>query len=149
MVNKLRFGEENILAIVIDKLERVSRLYKKSNTDAYEITKEIAELNAKLVMLEQLRSKGYLAPEVFQAQSRDINNQLNELKNSRQETLDNRILQMLGEVHKLKALIDEVEEPLERFDEKLFHDIVKEMKLNNKDELTITVLGGLKFTELI
>ena len=68
-------------------------------------------------MLEQLRSKGYLAPEVFQAQSRDINNQLNELKNSRQETLDNRILQMLGEVHKLKALIDEVEEPLERFDE--------------------------------
>lgn len=149
MVNKLRFGNEDILARVIEKLEHASNLYKKSNVDAYEITKQIAELNAKLVMLEQLRSKGYLAPEIYQAQSRDISNQLNDLKNSRQETLDNRILKMLSEVHKLKSLIDEVEEPLERFDEKLFLGIVTDMELNKKDELTITVLGGLRFTELI
>jgi hypothetical protein len=38
---------------------------------------------------------------------------------------------------------------LDEFDEKLFEEIVVEMSLSNQDELTITVLGELKFTELI
>lgn len=149
MVNKLRFGEENVLGRVIEKLEYATLQYKRNNANAYEISQQMAELNAKLVMLEQLRAKGYLAPEIYQAQYRDINNQLTELKNSRQEALDNRLLDMLSEVKKLKALIDEIDEPLERFDPKLFASIVLTMALNNKDELTFTVLGGLKFTELI
>ena len=56
---------------------------------------------------------------------------------------------MLQEVRKLKSLIDEIEDPLDEFDEKLFEEIVMEMSLNHADELTITLLGGLKFTELI
>lgn len=149
MVNKLRFGEENVLGRVIEKLEYATLQYKRNNANAYEISQQMAELNAKLVMLEQLRAKGYLAPEIYQAQYRDINNQLTELKNSRQEALDNRLLDMLSEVKKLKTLIDEIDEPLEKFDPKLFASIVLTMALNNKDELTFTVLGGLKFTELI
>ena len=75
--------------------------------------------------------------------------QLNELKEERQDQFESRILSMLQEVRKLKSLIDEIEEPLDEFDEKLFEEIVKEMSLNHADELTITLLGGLKFTELI
>ena len=45
--------------------------------------------------------------------------------------------------------IDEIEEPLEQFDEKLFVEIIQEMTLTNKDELTFTLMGGLKFTEVI
>ena len=75
--------------------------------------------------------------------------QLNELKDERQDQFESRILAMLQEVRKLKALIDEIEEPLDEFDEKLFEEIVMEMSLNHSDELTITLLGGLKFTELI
>ncbi len=44
------------------------------------MSQSIAELNAKLVMLEQLRSKGYLAVEVYQAQARDIQKQISNLK---------------------------------------------------------------------
>ena len=51
--------------------------------------------------------------------------------------------------HQRSALIDEIEEPLDEFDDKLFEEIIVEMSLNNTDELTITLLGGLKFTELI
>lgn len=75
--------------------------------------------------------------------------QLNELKEERQDQFESRILAMLQEVRKLKSLIDEIEEPLDEFDEKLFEEIVMEMSLNHADELTITLLGGLKFTELI
>ena len=56
---------------------------------------------------------------------------------------------MLTEVRKLQALLDEIEEPLEEFDEKLFFETVVDMTINKKDELTVTLIGGLKFTELI
>ena len=75
--------------------------------------------------------------------------QLSELKDERQDQFESRILAMLQEVRKLKALLDEIEEPLDEFDEKLFTEIVVEMTINHADELTVTLLGGLKFTELI
>ena len=56
---------------------------------------------------------------------------------------------MLEDVRKLKSLIDELEQPLEVFDEKLFHDIVTGICINNRNEMTVTLLGGLKFTEQI
>ena len=75
--------------------------------------------------------------------------QLCTLKEDRQDQFESRILTMLQDVRKLKTLIDEIEEPLDEFDEKLFEEIIVEMALNNADELTVTLLGGLKFTELI
>ena len=56
---------------------------------------------------------------------------------------------MLEDVRKLKSLIDELEQPLEVFDEKLFHEIITDICINNRDEMTVTLLGGLKFTEQI
>ena len=97
----------------------------------------------------ETENEGYLAPEIYQSQTRQMQKQLNELKEERQDQFESRILAMLQEVRKLKSLIDEIEEPLDEFDEKLFEEIVMEMSLNHADELTITLLGGLKFTELI
>ena len=113
------------------------------------MSQSIAELNAKLLMLEQLRAKGYLAPEVHQTQSRDINNQLAKLKKERQTELDSHIIQMLEDVKHLKTILDELEDPLERFDEKLFAEVVKAISIDPNDEMTLTVIGGLRFTELI
>jgi hypothetical protein len=149
MVNKLRFGEEDILGQVISRLESAVLLYKKNNTAAREMSQSIAELNAKLLMLEQLRTKGYLAPEVHQTQSRDINNQLAKLKKERQTELDSHIIQMLDDVKHLKTILEELEDPLERFDEKLFTEVVKAISIDHNDEMTLTVIGGLRFTELI
>lgn len=124
-------------------------LYKKNNTAAREMSQSIAELNAKLLMLEQLRAKGYLAPEVHQTQSRDINNQLAKLKKERQTELDSHIIQMLDDVKHLKTILEELEDPLERFDEKLFTEVVKAISIDHNDEMTLTMIGGLRFTELI
>lgn len=86
---------------------------------------------------------------VYDIHEKLMQKQLNELKDERQDQFESRILAMLQEVRKLKSLTDEIEEPLDEFDEKLFEEIVMEMSLNHADELTITLLGGLKFTELI
>ena len=71
------------------------------------------------------------------------------MKVERQDSFDSRIVEMSAEVRRLESIILEIEEPLEDFNEKLFKEIVVGMTINNKDELTITLLGGLEFTELI
>ena len=149
MVNKLRFCEEDILGLVISKLEYASVEYKRNNREATQLSQSIAELNAKLLMLEQLRSKNYLALDVYQSQALQIRNELNRHKEERNRAYESPILKMLEEVKKLKALLDEIEEPIDEFDEKLFHELILEAAVNKHDEMTFTVLGGLKFTELL
>lgn len=56
---------------------------------------------------------------------------------------------MLDEVLKMRALLNEIEEPLEEFDGKLFLELVRGIEINKQDEMTVAFLGGLKFTELI
>lgn len=149
MVNKLRFGQENILGQVIAKLDYATQQYKQNNKSAAQISQKIAEINATILKLNELRTKGYLAPEIHQSQVRDLQKQLGKLKEERQDQFESRILTMSQDVKKLKSLLDEIEEPLDEFNEKLFEEIVVDMSLNKADELTITLLGGLKFTELI
>ena len=149
LVNKLRFSEDNILAQVISRLEMTLVAMKRNNLAARDMSKGIAELNAKLVMLEQLRSKGYLPIEVYQAQANDINAELAKLKDARQEEFQSKAATMLEEVKKLRILIFELEEPLKAFDEKLFLEIVKSIQINKKDEMSMELLGGLQFKERI
>ena len=149
MINKLRFCEEDILGQTIQKLEFAAAAYKRNNRAASQLSQSIAELNAKLLALERLRTKGYLAADIYHTQAREIRQQLGKLKTERYSSFESRITTMLEDVRKLKSLIDELEQPLEVFDEKLFHDIVTDICINNRDEMTVTLLGDLKFTEQI
>lgn len=149
IINKLRFCEENIIGQVENKLQRAVWLHKQNNRQAREISGSIAELQNKLLMLDHLYSKNYLAVEVYQTQSREIRSQISALKLEREDTFESKLLDMLSRVHKLNELLSEIEDPLESFDEKLFIEIVEGITINNRDELTITLLGGLKFTEEI
>ena len=149
MINKLRFCEEDILGQTIQKLEFAAVAYKRNNRAANQLSQSIAELNAKLLALERLRTKGYLAADVYHTQAREIRQQLDKLKTERYSSFESKILTMLEDVRKLKSLIDELEQPLEAFEEKLFHEIVTDICINNHDEMTVTLLGGLQFTELI
>ena len=149
MFNTLRFGEEDILGQVIAKLDSAATTYKRNNKAAGQISQSIAEINAKILMLDQLRSKGYLAPEVHQAQTIELRNQLSRLKTERNDLFETRILGMLEEVKKLKDLVEEIEEPLEVFDEQLLMEAVEDISIDRHDEMTVTLLGGLKFKELL
>ena len=147
VINKLRFGEEDILAQVIDKLEAATTTYKRNNKEASDLSQSIAEINAKLLVLDQLRSKGYLEPEIHQAQTIDLRNQLNKIRAQRSSTFETKITEMLEQVRKLKRLIDELEEPMEVFDERLLVECITDIHINNCDEMTVTMLGGLEFKE--
>ena len=100
-------------------------------------------------MLEQLRSKGFLSQDGYHAQAREINNTLTSLKSKRQETFASKVTDLQNDLKKLQEILSELEAPLESFNEKLFFEIVEDMTINKNDEMTITILGGLRFTERI
>ena len=58
-------------------------------------------------------------------------------------------LDMIEELTQLKKLLEELEEPLDRFDEKLFTEIVQAISISRRDEMTVTLIGGLRFTEML
>ncbi len=149
IVNKLRFSESRILEEAKNLLGVALNNQKRNNTQAREVSQSLAELNAKMLMLEQLRSKGYLAPEVYQAQAKDITNQMAELKAQRTEMLVSKIEEVMNELTKFQEKLDEIEEPLEQFDEVLFEEIVKEIHINRLDEITFIFAGGVKITEAL
>ena len=123
MVNKLRFSEYDIMGQTLLRLESAELKRKQKNTAARELSRNIADLNAKLVMVEQLHAKGYLKDEVHKAQVREINDQLRQLKRERQCEFSSGITHMIEELTRLKKLLEELEEPLDRFDEKLFTEM--------------------------
>ena len=148
ILNKLRF-DENILGQVSAKLDCAVERYKRNNLSAREKSQSIAELNGRILMLDQLRAKGYLALDVYHSQVRELQNQLKRLKEERKSDMDTRLLGMQDEVRKLQMILHGIDKPLERFDENLFREIVQDIEIDKTDRMTVTVLGGLKFSEII
>ena len=146
IINRLRFAEEGIIAESIELTEKAILLKKRNNLQAMESSQSMAELNAKLLMLEQLKSKGYLAPDVFETQSREINGQINEIKTKRIQSLSSALDVALEEFKTLQARLNEIDEPLDSFDPKLFEEVIKGMTVNNRDEMTFRLIGDLTFT---
>ena len=146
IINRLRFAEEGIIAESIELTEKAILLKKRNNLQAMESSQSMAELNAKLLMLEQLKSKGYLAPDVFETQSREINTQINEIKTKRIQSLSSALDLALEEFKTLQARLNEIDEPLDSFDPKLFEEVIKGMTVNNRDDMAFRLIGDLTFT---
>ena len=146
IINRLRFAEEGIIAESIELTEKAILLKKRNNLQALESSQSMAELNAKLLMLEQLKSKGYLAPDVFESQSLEINTQINEIKTKRIQSLSSALDVALEEFKTLQARLNEIDEPLDSFDPKLFEEVIKGMTVNNRDDMAFRLIGDLTFT---
>lgn len=147
VLNRLRFGSVDVLGQTVRLLETALNLSKHNNFVVQESNREIAELNSKLLMLEKMNAKGYLEPDVVKAQTMEITARLNELKQQRQAAVDSMILSMIADIRRLQSLLAEIEEPLVEFDEGLMRDTVREISINKQGEMTVTLLGGLSFTE--
>lgn len=148
MLNKLRF-DESILLHAEQLLSDAVTVSRRYNTQASATNQSIAELNTKLLNIEKLRAKGYLAPEICQAQSKAIEKELIQLKEKRQKMYTSKISTALGEIQKLIAILNRIEEPLENIDEKLFSDVIKGISVNANDTLSIVLHCGLCFEEKV
>jgi len=83
---------------------------------------------------------------VFESQSREINGQINEIKTKRIQSLSSALDLALEEFKTLQARLNEIDEPLDSFDPKLFEEVIKGMTVNNRDDMTFRLIGDLTFT---
>ena len=148
LFNKLIF-DGKILLRAEQLLTEAVNLYRRGSADISFVNTSIAELNAKLLSIEQLKSKGYLSPEVCQAQSKTIEKELAKLKENRQKMYDSKLSTALEEVRNLRAELSRINEPLEDIDEQLFKDVVEGLLIDEDNTLTVTFKCGLRFRERI
>ncbi len=147
MVNKLRFSETDIIASAIANLEKAIEAEKRSNTQAFDTSQQISSLTAKLLMLEQLKRKGYLAIDVYHTQSSELTDQISRLKAERNQMLMSNMSDPLEEYRKLSSIISCVETPLEEMDTALFSIMVKKMRVDKDENIEFVLIGDLEFKE--
>ena len=149
MVNKLRFGREQILEGIIRRLDEAVKRYKMNNADAYAVSQQISEINAKLLMMEQLHQKNYIATDVYRMQTNDLQAELAKLKEKRFAMLSSKLEDTKNEIQKVHEEIGKISEPLEEFDEKLFSEIIESISIDKNDNITFTLKGNISFTEVL
>lgn len=147
VLNKLRFGGTDVLGLTAKLLESALAITKQDNLEARRAEQEMLELKSKLLMLEKMTAKGYMDGETVKVQTMEINARLSELKRRRQNALISQLPSMIADIKHLKNLLSEIEEPVMEFDEELIHDTVRKITINKHGEMTVTLLGGLSFTE--
>lgn len=147
MMNKLRFSQEQILDGVIKRLDEAIRRYRLNNADAYAISQQISEINAKLLMMEQLHQKQYLATDVYRMQSNELQAQITKLKAQRVQMLSSKLEDAKTEIEKVSKAIATIKEPLEEFDEELFKTVIEQISIDKNDNITFTLKGNISFTE--
>ena len=147
MMNKLRFSQEQILDGVIKRLDEAIRRYRLNNADAYAISQQISEINAKLLMMEQLHQKQYLATDVYRMQSNELQAQITKLKAQRVQLLSSKLEDAKIEIEKVSKAIATIKEPLEEFDEELFKTVIEQISIDKNDNITFTLKGNISFTE--
>lgn len=132
MINKLRFSQEQILDGVIKRLDEAIRRYRLNNADAYAISQQISEINAKLLMMEQLHQKQYLATDVYRMQSNELQAQITKLKAQRVQMLSSKLEDAKTEIEKVSKTIATIKEPLEEFDEELFKTVIEQISIDKQ-----------------
>lgn len=149
MVNKLRFSREQILDGVIRRIDDAIKRYRMNNTDAYAISQQISDINAKLLMMEQLHQKKYLTTDVYRSQANDLQMQVKKLKEQRAQMLSTKLEDARTAIAEVNRVIGKIQEPLEEFDESLFSAIVESIAIDKNDNITFTLKGNLSFTEAL
>lgn len=147
IINKIRFCGDGILEKTIDNLSIASLIMKKNNSEARGLSEDIAEKNGKLLMIEQLRSKGYIDYSQYLKEVTDITKEITAIKEKRKQFMDTKVDDTLENVKKLKEIIDRLSEPMEEFDDELFKKIIIDIEIDNSDKIKIKLLGGIYFIE--
>ena len=147
MVNKLRFGSIPVLKNAERLLDSAAVKGKRGNQSASVLSEDISGLNSKLLMLEQLRTKGYLQPEVYQAQANAIRVALQKKKDERVRAMDSAYGRAIEVIRNTIHQLEKLNEPIENFDAELFENIVDTVTIDKSYNVTFTLKRGLRFTE--
>jgi len=148
MVNKLKQNSRYILFSALTELMDLKSEITMSDAKVGSINKEIAELTKQSLVLNRLRTKGYMDSAIFMQKNNEINQQLDLLKRNRRRLLESDTDdEMISDCRLLIALMEQGAPYLTNFDETLFQSIVNQIVVTEQDKLQFCLIGGFAFTE--
>ncbi len=114
-----------------------------------EIDTQIANLAAQNLVVTRLHTNGVLGAADFAAQSNEINAKIMALRSERKKKLkEDECDEQLDELRELDGVLESYE-PSDEFNEELFGQIVKSIRVENNAQLTFILMGGVELTESI
>ncbi|MEG1651120.1 MAG: recombinase family protein [Oscillospiraceae bacterium] len=150
MINKLTLNREYILLSIIKYTEQMNAKNGGTQGRVHEIDRQIRDYNAQSLALSRLKTKGFIDASDFMMQSNQIGNFVSKLRAERRQLMqDDETDEMLYQLKILNSIIENTESCITEFNESLFNDIVKQIIVPSKTEISFKMLGELTFTEKI
>jgi len=150
MYNILKANSLKILYPLLQQLKELKIKSLASGGKILEIDKQIADITEQNLVLNRLRSKGYMDSALFIPQTNELGKKISDLRLERRKLLasgdeDNAI-------DNTQLIIDIIENEspyISEFDEILFSSLVDHITVNLQDELTFCLINGLELVEKI
>lgn len=150
LYNKLRHNRHFILYPVLEQLRELKDRAELENEQAVAIKKEIMELTERNLMLNRLRSKGYLDSALFIEQSNELTAKLAERRTTLRHALESDEYEDgIDEIERLIDIVEDGPDALEQFDAALFGELVERIVVDSPEHIRFQLYGGLEFPENI
>lgn len=149
MLEKLKAFRKPLLESLIQDLETMQNQTGANSGRIAEIDTQIANLAAQNLVVTRLHTNGVLGAADFAAQSSEINAKIMALRSERKKKLkEDECDEQLDELRELDGVLESYE-PSDEFNEELFGQIVKSIRVENNAQITFILMGGVELTESI
>ena len=149
MIRKLSANREYLLGTLIRQLEQLQYRTTGSQQRIKELDREIADLAAQNLVLSRLHGKGLLNAADYTAQSDALESRITGLRIERRTKItDSGEDEMLDGLKMLNDILTETELGTD-FDAKLFGQTVGSITVDDNDQLTFHLIGGISLPEKI
>lgn len=150
LYNKFRNNRNSILAPMLEQLRAVTDRRYRSNNKMCELNKEIAELSEQILILNRLKSKGYIESALYFTQVQEINHKIKTLRSVKRKIMESDEADSVIEAtEQLLDLLDDSPEWLDEMDAELFEDMVERITVESPERIKIRLCNGLELAETI
>jgi len=135
---------------MLEQLRAVTDRRYRSNNKMCELNKEIAELSEQILILNRLKSKGYIESALYFTQVQEINHKIKTLRSVKRKIMESDEADSVIEAtEQLLDLLDDSPEWLDEMDAELFEDMVERITVESPERIKIRLCNGLELAETI
>ena len=149
MVQKVQDNRKELLGKLLQQIETMQMCTSGAQDAIKTIDKNLADLNAKNLVITRLYTKGTLNAAEYAKQTAELGNQISALRIERRRKLaGDEEDAWVEEIKELDGILSSYV-PTGNFDESLFRGIVKRIIVQDNARLTFRLIGGIELTEEI
>lgn len=147
--HKLKLHGEDILKQMVRDLQAVREHRMRWNADIIGLNKQICEITDQDRMLAEMNKLGLVDPDIFIAQSSELNRQLRAVKQEKARILGAEEDDTIPKTQELIETLETLPEFLPNFDGEIFSQLVERITADEKDIIQFHLGNGLALSETI